>query len=98
VKKNTPFERSTFNRAKQQAEESIEQFTTRLRKLSLYCEYRNTVDEHIRDKIIDGCSSQKLRYKLLTEENVFLQKAIELGKMKENADRKCIPLQKKQIR
>ena len=64
VKKNVPFERSTFNRAKQQTDESIEQFSTRLRKLSLYCEYGDSVDEHIRDRIIDACSSQKLRHKL----------------------------------
>ena len=47
VKKNVPYERSVFGNAKQDSTESIEQFVTRLRKLSMNCEYGNKQSEHI---------------------------------------------------
>ena len=59
VQKNIPFETSKFHQAKQHSQESIEQFITRLRKLSLHCEYDNKTDEQIRDQVIATCSSNK---------------------------------------
>ena len=38
VKKNVPYERSVFHNAKQEAHKSIEQYVTRLRKLTTHCE------------------------------------------------------------
>ena len=82
VKKNIPYERSTFNRAKQQPGEHLLN-----NLLTLYSEFGESVDDHFRDRIIDGCTSNKLKHKLLTEENLTIQKTIELEKTKDNADR-----------
>ena len=51
VHKNIPFERSKFHQAKQLSQESIEQFITRLRKLSLHCEYDNKTDDRSEIKL-----------------------------------------------
>ena len=86
VKKNVPYERSIFHSAKQKPNESIEQFVTTLRKLSLYCEYGAMTEEHIRDQVIDGCHSSKFRKKLLIETGLTLAKVIQLGKITEAAN------------
>jgi len=49
-----------FRQAKQEQGEPLDNFQTRLRKLSSNCEFANT-DEEIRNQIVFGCSSQKLR-------------------------------------
>ena len=74
IKKKVPFERSVFHSTTQHKSESIEQFVTRLRKLTLYCEYGDSTEEQIRDQVIATCNSTKLRRKLLTESDLTLEK------------------------
>ena len=52
VQKNIPYEQSVFGNAYQESNERIEQFVTRLRKLSMYCEYGAQTNAHIRDQVI----------------------------------------------
>ena len=84
ITKNVPFERSKFHQAKQQQNESVEQYITRLRTLSLYCEYQDNNDQ-IRDQFIASCSSTKLRKRLLTESQLTLEKILEIGRARESA-------------
>ena len=70
IKKNVPFERSVFHSTAQHKSESIEQFVTYLRKLTLYSEYGDSTEEQIRDQVIATCNSSKLTRKLLTESDV----------------------------
>ena len=65
VKKNIPYERSVFREAKQETDESLDQFITRLRKLTTYCKYGNNVNDKIRDQVIHIC--KKLRTRLLQQ-------------------------------
>ena len=83
VKKNIPYERSVFHNSKQDSNESIEQFVTRLRKLSMHCEYGNQLEQH-RDQIISSCQS-KFRKRLLSETDLTLAKTIQIGQLMENA-------------
>jgi len=69
VKKNVPFEGNVFHQTKQKAGESVEQFFTRLRKLTASCDYGDQTEDQIRDQVIATCSSTGLRKKLLTEPN-----------------------------
>ena len=67
---NATEERSVFGNAHQESNESIEQFVTRLRKLSMYCEYGAQTSAHIRDQVIRGCKSSKFRTKLLEKKEL----------------------------
>ena len=60
IKKNIPYERSVFREAKQETNESLDQFIARLRRLATYCEYGNNVNDEIRDQVIHACKSTKL--------------------------------------
>ncbi|XP_057305378.1 uncharacterized protein K02A2.6-like [Hydractinia symbiolongicarpus] len=86
VKKNIPFERHKFHQASQQVGESTDQFITRLRQLSLYCEYGSETDNEIRDMVIAKTSNIKFRKRLLMETDLNLQKTQDLGRLFESAE------------
>lgn len=48
------------------------QFVTRLRQLSVNCEFGTENDDFIRDQIIDKCNSNQLRTKLLAQKIDFV--------------------------
>ena len=61
--------------------ESIEQYITRLRTLTLYCEYQAQLDEQLRDQIIAICTFSKLRKRLLVEPDLDLAKVRTFSKI-----------------
>ena len=85
VPRNVSYERSVFHNARQKEKESIEQYVTRLRTLSRYCEYGNLIDEHIRDQVVATCTAGKLRKQLLSTPNLTLDRLRELGRTYENS-------------
>ena len=64
---NVPYERLCFRQTCQLANETVEQFVTRLRQKAQTCEFGDApaIDEQIRDQVISKCSSHELRRKLL---------------------------------
>ena len=62
-KKNAVIEVYKFRQSKQDVNETIEQFVTRLRLLAQYCEYDD--DKEIVGQVIQSCSSMQFRKKLL---------------------------------
>ena len=69
--------------AKQETNESLYQFVTRLRKLATYCKYGNNLNDEIRDQIIHTCKSTKLRTWLLQEQDLTLEKLQNIGRIME---------------
>ena len=49
IKKYTPYEQRAFREVKHEANKSLDQFITRLCKLTTYCEYGNNVNDEIWD-------------------------------------------------
>ena len=63
-KVNVSFEGHVFRQMQQMEEETINQFVCRLRQKAISCEFPS-VDEAIRDQIIEKCRDPKLRRKFL---------------------------------
>ena len=63
-KVNVPFERHFLRQMQQMEGETIDQFVCRLRQKAISCEFPS-VDEAIRDQIIEKCRDPKLRRKFL---------------------------------
>ena len=63
-KVNVPFERHVFRQMQQMEGETIDQFVCRLRQKAISCEFPS-VNEAIRDQIIEKCRDPKLRRKFL---------------------------------
>ena len=81
---NTGFEIFRFRQAKQQPQETLENYHTRLRKLAQMCSFPiDSVDNKSKQQIIQGCSSSSLwKYTLKTKE-VKLQDILMKGKTDE---------------
>ena len=80
-KANAEYEKYVFRNSKQTEGESLDQFCTRLRKLSINCEFADG-DTEIKSQIIQGCISHTLRKKALSK-TMTLNELIETGKVQE---------------
>ncbi|XP_030745261.1 uncharacterized protein K02A2.6-like [Sitophilus oryzae] len=77
-KKNVVYERFLFYSRKQEDEETFDHFYTELKKLSKNCEFEQSTDSMIRDRIVLGIKSRQVQEKLLNVDKLDLNKAIEL--------------------
>ena len=66
-KKNVDYEVFQFRQATQQVGETIDQFSTRLRKMAANCEFHND-EKEIKATIIQNCRSKRLRRYALRED------------------------------
>ena len=86
-KKNIAYERHIFRQAQQEHEETIDNFVIRLKKLSVSCEYPDgSVNDMIRDQVVEKCNSKELKKKLLREQDLNLDKIQAIARTSELAD------------
>ena len=78
-RKNITYERFKFKQARQEKDENIPSYITRLKNLALHCEFANT-DEEVRDSVVATCNSNHLKKKYLSEKNLTLEKVLSMGK------------------
>lgn len=71
-KKNVDFETFKFCQATQKPDKMIDQFITRLRELTLHCEFHN-VDKELKATLIQNCSSKWLCTFALRKEDITLE-------------------------
>ena len=90
-KKNTEFEVYKFWQAKQEAGETIDTYHTRLRLLSLTCEFAAT-DKEVKSQIIQGCASTRLRRRALRED-MTLEELIKLERSMKIADKQAAEIE-----
>lgn len=69
-----------FGRARQNPNETIDQYITRLRTIAQYCEFDN-VDRQIVDKVVQTCYSEELRREFLKQPNIDIQALQDLGRI-----------------
>ena len=82
---NETFARFQFRSISHDANESIDTFITRTRSQATRCNFHaDDVDNQIRDQIVFGCNSKKLRRKALAE-NLALDRLIQVARAEESA-------------
>ena len=77
-KKNETVERYKFNCRNQREGESVSSFVTQLKMLAKTCEFGDLRDSLIRDRIVCGILSTNIREKLLSKEDLTLDKTIKI--------------------
>ena len=82
AKKNREYEVYVFRKAKQESDECISAFHTRLRRLAVTCEFANA-DREIKTQIVRNCLSHKLRMKALQNPGLTLTQLLDAGKAME---------------
>ena len=87
-KKNVAYEIYVFRQVKQDVNESIDSYCTRLRKLSATCKFKN-VDFEIKTQIIQACTSQRLRRRALREPDISLADLLLYGRTLERSEQEA---------
>ena len=80
---NVIMERHKFNIRNQKDGELIQSYVADLRILARTCEYGTMKDEFIRDKIVCGIISDRVRKQLLKERDLTLDKAVQICQLNE---------------
>ena len=91
-KKNTVYEIYKFRQAKQEESETVDTFHTRLKRLSINCDFA-TVDKEIKSQIIQGCHSSRLRRRALREE-MKLDTVLSSARALELSDKQATDIEK----
>ncbi|GFO18966.1 polyprotein [Plakobranchus ocellatus] len=86
-KENITAERYKFNSRNQTRTETFDQYVTDLKYLAKNCKFRNLQDELIRDKIVCGIANEKIKERLLREDKLTLDKAIDICRAAEESQK-----------
>ncbi|XP_028177079.1 uncharacterized protein LOC135088230 [Ostrinia nubilalis] len=78
LKKNLTVQRHHFFTRDQLDGETIDQYSLELRKLASKCEFKDLLDDLIRDRLICGLKENALRERLLREPDLTLQKSLDI--------------------
>jgi len=86
-------ERFKFHRRNQHEGETVAQYLAELRRLTQHCDFKDYLQEALRDRFVCGLRSEVIQRRLLTEENLTLQKAYDLAHSVETANKQASELQ-----
>ena len=86
-RKNITFLRHNFCTHRQVEGQSFGEFVISLRKLSANCDFGDLNSSLIRDIIVVGVTSNRLRERILSEPNLSLKQAIRLGQSAEETQK-----------
>ena len=82
---STIVQRFKFNTRVRGASESIRTFVAELKKLSEFCEYNDSLEEMLRDRLVCGINNRRIQQRLLTERSLTFAKALEIAQAMEAA-------------
>ena len=72
-------ERCTFNLAKHEEQKTVADFVARIRKLSMHCNFKDILNDMLRDKLVCGLRDKDTRIKLFEEKNLKFETALEIA-------------------
>ena len=75
--RNILYERFLFHAAKQQLNETVDQYIIRLRRLAETCNLQNLHDEMLRDRLVLGCKDKAAQARLFRQKECDLKTALE---------------------
>ena len=86
-------QRYTFNTRSRKQGESITMYVAELRRLAEHCNYRDSLNDMLRDRLVCGVNDQRVQRRLLAEGDLTFQKAYDIAIAMEAADRNARELQ-----
>ncbi|CAC5400159.1 unnamed protein product [Mytilus coruscus] len=82
-----------INSKSRQPNESVSQFVAELRQISEYCDYKATLDDMLRDRLVCGIKEDRIQRRLLAEPGLTFKKAMEVATAMEMAAKNAHDLQ-----
>ena len=86
-------QRYKFNSRVCQPEESVAKFVAALRHLGIHCDYGDSLNNMLRDRLICGITDARIQQRLLAETKVDFKRVMEITQAMETADRDATHLQ-----
>ncbi|XP_037292552.1 uncharacterized protein LOC119188792 [Manduca sexta] len=80
-------ERYKFRQRRQQSGETVSQFVAELKRLSRQCEFKETLNDNLRDQFVCGLTSDVIRQRLFAESDLSYSYAVTLAMSLEAAER-----------
>lgn len=85
-------ERFWFHRRNQEEGESVTMFVAALRKLAKYCDFKDVLNDTLRDRLVCGLRNEAAQKKLLIESDLTLEKDINISVTMEMASKEAYQL------
>ena len=82
-----------FNSQTQSTGESVATFVAKLRRLAEHCQFGQTLDEMLQDRLVCGIADGRAQCRLLAKPQLTLKKALELAQAQETAEKGAQQLQ-----
>ncbi|XP_061131472.1 uncharacterized protein LOC133171215 [Syngnathus typhle] len=86
-------ERFRFHKRNQSRTETVSEYIAELRKLAEHCQFRDGLSDALRDRFVCGLHNESIQKRLLTEDKLTLQRAVEIAVSAETAARDATELQ-----
>ena len=80
-------QRYKFNSRVRGKDESVAKFVEELRHIALYCEYKDSLNDMLRDRLICGINNKRMQCRLLAEKKTTFEDALKLALAMEAADK-----------
>ena len=80
-------QRFKFNTRVRNREESIADYVAALRSLTEFCEFKETLNDMIRGRLVCGVNDERIQRRLLAETDLTFDKALHLAQAIESADK-----------
>ena len=87
-------QRFNFHSPTRQVGESVSTFIAELCKLSEHCDFGDTLNDMLRDRLVCGINDQRIQRRLLAESALTFAKAMEIAKAAEAAEKNAQELEK----
>ena len=89
VEENIPYERHVFRQLSLQEGETADQFMVRLRKQAWHCNFGTSLNDNLRDQLIEKLTDFELKRKLLEQRNIILEEALDKARAWEASGRQA---------
>ncbi|XP_054286980.1 uncharacterized protein LOC129002894 [Macrosteles quadrilineatus] len=80
-------ERFKFSRRHQLEHETVSDYIVQLKQLSQHCEFGDKLPDHLRDRLVSGLKNHHIQRRLLGEDNLTYDKAVQLATSMEFAEK-----------
>ena len=91
-------ERFKFYERYQQKGETLENYIGNLRELAKFCNFGRFLEDMLRDRYVCGLQNDKIRKRLLSQEDLTLKKALELSQYLDKIKTEDSMIQKREIK
>ncbi|XP_033993597.1 uncharacterized protein K02A2.6-like [Trematomus bernacchii] len=86
-------QRYKFDSRNREPNESVMEYVAELRRLAQDCNYGNTLQQRLRDRIVCGISEDRIQRRLLSEADLTFEKALSIAVASETANKNAQEIQ-----